>query len=47
MFDALGYKSWLKPIDAYAFPCLEKYIESYVGSRLNICLAMLSLVEVG
>jgi hypothetical protein len=47
MFDALGYRSWMKTLDAYAFPCLEIYLESYVGSGSNTCLAMLRLVEVG
>ena len=26
MFDALGYKSWSKPLDAYKFACLEIYL---------------------
>jgi hypothetical protein len=46
MFDALGYRSWSEPLDAYALPCSEIYLEPYVGPGSNICLAMLSLVEV-
>jgi hypothetical protein len=47
MFDALNYRSWIEPLDAYTFPCLDIYLESYVGLGSNICLAMLSSVEVG
>jgi hypothetical protein len=47
MFDALSYKSWMEPLDAYTFPCPEIYLESYIGLGSNICLAMLSPVEVG
>jgi hypothetical protein len=46
MFDALSYRSCLEPLDAYAFPCSEIYLESYVGLGSNTCLAMLRLVEV-
>jgi hypothetical protein len=46
MFDALGYRSWLESLDAYAFSCLEIYLESYVDPGSNICLVMLSPVEV-
>jgi hypothetical protein len=31
MFDALSYRSWMEPLDAYTFPCPEIYLESYVG----------------
>jgi hypothetical protein len=47
MFDALSYRSWMEPLDAYTFPCLEIHLEYYVGLGSNICLAMLSPVEVG
>jgi hypothetical protein len=47
MFDALSYRSWMEPLDAYNFSCPEIHLESYVGLGLNTCLAMLSLVEVG
>jgi hypothetical protein len=47
MFDALSYRSWMEPLDAYNFSCPEIHLESYVGLGSNTCLAMLSLVEVG
>jgi hypothetical protein len=47
VFDALSHRGWMEPLDAYTFPCLEVYLESYVGPGSNICLAMLSPVEVG
>jgi hypothetical protein len=47
MFDALSYRSWMEPLDVYAFPCPEIYLESYIGLGSNICLDMLSPIEVG
>ena len=47
MYDALGCKSWLEPLDAYIFPCPKIYLEPYVGLWSNICLAMLRPIEVG
>jgi hypothetical protein len=46
MFDALGCRSWMKILDAYAFSCQEIYLKSYVGPGSNTCLAMLRSVEV-
>jgi hypothetical protein len=31
MFDALSYRSWMEPLDAYIFPYSEIYLEHYVG----------------
>jgi hypothetical protein len=39
MFDALSYMSWLEPLDAYVFPCLEIYLESYIRSRIERMLS--------
>jgi hypothetical protein len=42
MFNTLSYRSWLEPLD------VQRYIlNPIVGLGLNICLAMLSPVEVG
>jgi hypothetical protein len=46
IFDALSYRSWMEPLDAYTIPCPVIYLESYVGLGSNICLAMLGPVEV-
>jgi len=48
MFDALRYGVVWKPLDEYDL-LVQKYIylESCVGLGSNICLAMLSSVEVG
>jgi hypothetical protein len=37
----------METLDANAFPCPEIYLKSYVGLGSNICLVMLSSVEVG
>jgi hypothetical protein len=49
MFDALGCGSWMETFDAYIFLVQNIYIylQPYVGPGSNICLAMLSSVEVG
>jgi hypothetical protein len=45
--DALSYRCWLKTLAAYiSYPCPKSYLESYLGSGPNICLALLRLVEV-
>jgi hypothetical protein len=37
MFDALGYRSWMKTLDAYIFLVNTYiYLESYVGPGSNI-----------
>jgi hypothetical protein len=46
IFGALGYRSWMETLDAYIFLVQNIYLEPYVGSGSNICLAMLSSVEV-
>jgi hypothetical protein len=45
MFDALSYRSWMESLDAYVVPCLD-ILNPILGPRSNICLAMLSKVEV-
>jgi hypothetical protein len=47
MFDVLGCRSWMETLDAYIFLVQNIYLEPYVGLGSNICLAMLSSVEVG
>jgi hypothetical protein len=46
MFDVLGCRSWMETLDAYIFLVQNIYLEPYVGPGSNICLAMLSSVEV-
>jgi hypothetical protein len=46
MFDALGCRSWTETHDAYIFLVQNIYLEPYLGPGSNICLAMLSSVEV-
>jgi hypothetical protein len=47
MFEALGCRGCLETLDANTLPCPEICLESYIGPGSNICLAMLSSVEVG
>jgi hypothetical protein len=47
MFDPLGCRSWMETLDAYIFLVQNIYLEHYVGLGSNICLVMLSSVEVG
>jgi hypothetical protein len=46
MFDALSTRVDWKHLLYILSLSRPMYLESYVGSRLNICLAMPSLVEV-
>jgi hypothetical protein len=47
MFDALSSGVDWKHLLYILSLSIPMYLESYVGSRLNICLATPSLVEVG
>jgi hypothetical protein len=43
MFDALGCRSWLVTLDAYALLVLTYILKAYVGLGSNKCFAMLFL----
>jgi hypothetical protein len=48
MFDALSGRDWLETLAAYILPCPEIILQIlFTVQELDICLAMLSTVEVG
>jgi hypothetical protein len=47
MIDALGYKSWMKPLDACQFLVQILTLNRYRSRIEYLCLAMLRPVEVG
>jgi hypothetical protein len=48
MFDALSGRNWLETLAAHILPCPEIILQFLFTVREHgICLAMLSMVEVG